>query len=72
MIPTPTSQEVKALHRRVFARSVVVAIPTGCLGAYVFGFFEEIPIHRIGVALACASLPCSSQRSCSGSSAVRW
>jgi methyl-accepting chemotaxis protein len=57
MIPTPTSQEVKALHRRVFARSVVVAIPTGCLGAYVFGFFEEIPIHRIGVALACAIPP---------------
>jgi methyl-accepting chemotaxis protein len=47
-----TTEQVSALHRRIFLRIVAVALPTAALGAYVFGVFEGIPGDRVGAALA--------------------
>jgi methyl-accepting chemotaxis protein len=48
---TPDAQ-ASTLHRWVFLRLVVVAIPTALLGAYVFSVFEGIGGERVGRSLA--------------------
>jgi methyl-accepting chemotaxis protein len=51
MSPSPTPEQVSALHRRIFMRLVVVAIPTAFISAYVFGVFEGISADRLALAL---------------------